>query len=160
MNKLAHLLLGAAAGLEVTHLLRYEMVGVIIGTVVAAMMATVADTDQMWGIPELKPFQRACRPMISPFEHRGILHAPITAIVAGWVIAQMTSVPGIGLMVSLGWMTHILSDGLSKMGVPLLFPLSWKRFKIGPLPIHSGNPLEVPFSLAVLVGVMVIAIGH
>lgn len=161
MNKLAHLVVGATLGLGVTHVLGYGLLGSVLGTTMAGMTATLPDSDHCWGLPARGMFEKACRPLKSPFEHRGMLHAPLFGMLVGYLIAAGTGVPGLGLMVAIGWLSHILTDAPSLMGVPMLFPFSWKRYRLGSVPVHSGNRGELPLAVGLLGLVVVLMVmGH
>ena len=47
---------------------------------------------------------------------------------------------------------HLIQDTLTKGGVPWLYPLKRKRFSL--LPIRSGNPIEIVFTI-ILIGIYI-----
>ncbi|MER6610241.1 metal-dependent hydrolase [Streptomyces sp. NPDC000927] len=63
-------------------------------------------------------------------DHRALTHTTAAAIMAGvftGVVALMLGwTPLAGLAVFMGWMSQVLSDGCTSMGVPLLWPLKVK----------------------------------
>lgn len=63
--------------------------------------------------------------------------------------------PWIGIMFTVGWLSHLAADAVSPLGLPFLWPLSARRYRLLPyaLRIHfrSGkSPLEIPLALCVL----------
>lgn len=81
--------------------------------------------------------------------HRGPLHYPLIAL-GLWLLATIASLPWLRY-IAFGYIAHILADGLTRSGVPLLGPFS-KR-DVGFLPkklrIRTGGALEQLLGLAV-----------
>jgi membrane-bound metal-dependent hydrolase YbcI (DUF457 family) len=82
--------------------------------------------------------------------HPGPLHSLLAVAVAGGLgelLGAHLGVAGLGLLVSYGWASHVLADGLTDRGVPLLWPL-WRRrvrlpFGLGPATGGPGEALAV-----------------
>jgi membrane-bound metal-dependent hydrolase YbcI (DUF457 family) len=86
----------------------------------------------------------------STFGHRGFLHTPF------WVVCMSLFGCAMGLewlvFLSWGYATHIFGDLCTVAGVPLLGPLSWRRYRI--LRIRTGSVGE----LVVVLGVFVLSL--
>lgn len=82
-------------------------------------------------------------------KHRGVTHS-ITALgVVGLLMALIMPSHIGGLVVTVGYGTHLLADFLTPAGIPLLAPISWKRVRIGI--VRTGGFLE-----AVIAGVLTV----
>ena len=103
------------------------------------------------------------------FGHRTFTHSLMIPVLIGIVIAWglsagwMTKNTLLALICFLaGFMMHLVQDTLTKGGVPWLYPLKKKRFSL--LPIRSGNPVEVIFTLILVAvyagGLSYILTGH
>ncbi len=83
-------------------------------------------------------------------KHRGLTHYAITTMVvmiAGYLLGQWLGWPDAGLAFGLGYLSHFLTDGMTKYGVPL-----WPGRKIHllprPLRIRTGSFGETLVALA------------
>jgi membrane-bound metal-dependent hydrolase YbcI (DUF457 family) len=83
-------------------------------------------------------------------KHRGLTHYAITTVVvmvAGYLIGSYFGWPDAGLAFGLGYLSHFLTDGMTKYGVPL-----WPGRKIHllprPLRIRTGSFAETLVALA------------
>ena len=92
--------------------------------------------------------------------HRGLTHYPSTALVLGAVIyltLKLTNVSqSYALAFTIGYLSHLSADALTKTGVPLLAPFTKRRFHLLPKPIrittrHGGSVGEALVILAVFI---------
>ncbi len=71
---------------------------------------------------------------VKPFigKHRKISHSLLRLFIAGWLLKLLLAIIGTVLLVDMnivwwatmiGFVSHLVADGLTKNGVPLLFPL-------------------------------------
>jgi membrane-bound metal-dependent hydrolase YbcI (DUF457 family) len=90
-------------------------------------------------------------------QHRGLTHRGLTTIgVMGlaWGLAGHLGYAEVGLTFGLGYLSHVLTDALTKRGVPLGWPLPGQFHLLpGPLRIRTGGPAE---ALLFLGGAMVL----
>lgn len=146
MRRLEHMLIGAGVGAAVAHLVGAE---VVIAMGVAAVGASVPDLDLKWANRWDRPKPGSpCR----LFDHRGPTHSLSLAVMAG-IALGLGVAPWIGLLVAVGWLSHLAADAISPMGEPFLWPVSSRRFRVLPrrLWLHSGTRLvELPIALLVL----------
>lgn len=86
-------------------------------------------------------------------KHRGIMHTlfPIVCLVIGAYLLKGGFMSVLLIGVSIGYATHLIADQETKMGNPLLWPLTDKN--IPGLPIKAGSPLE---TLVLLIDIGVI----
>lgn len=91
-------------------------------------------------------------------EHRGFTHYGLTTllvIVAGGLLGWRLGHWDVGLAFGLGYLSHILADGLTLTGVPLLWPRKKNVHLLpGPLRIRTGGPVELLLFIGVT-GVMI-----
>lgn len=76
------------------------------------------------------------------FGHRGMLHYPVVAVVLG-VLAVALHIPWLAWL-AVGYASHLLADSVTKMGIPILGPLSSERYGLGPrsLRVSTGGQIE------------------
>jgi inner membrane protein len=164
VNRYSHIGIGLAAGIgSAAYLGRLDLAWP--SALVAAGAAMIPDFDVRFGLPERRRWysirdhawiaERACRPMKRALEHRGAMHAPIVAMLLGMAVGLVFDAAWIMLAAQAGYLSHVLADAPSPMGVPLLWPLSKKRYRLGPVKITSGNRrVEWPLAVAILLGTM------
>lgn len=72
------------------------------------------------------------------FKHRGFFHSvfPVIGIVMGFTILSDRS---IGIAIAVGYLAHLFSDALTKMGVNLLYPFTAIKLRG---PITTGTKQE------------------
>ncbi|MBI2940820.1 MAG: metal-dependent hydrolase [Chloroflexi bacterium] len=82
------------------------------------------------------------------FGHRGVTHSAWLTGVVAWLVegfgVSQWGIGGLGASLGFGMASHLLADGLTRAGVPLLWPLPW-RFGIPPiraLRLRTGGPGE------------------
>ena len=82
------------------------------------------------------------------FKHRGILHSLIFVFFLFILISLWNSYYAWGL--SIGYLSHLLSDSLTPMGIRIFYPFS--SFKLrGPIKVGSTGEWIVLFGLVILV---------
>lgn len=94
-------------------------------------------------------------------QHRGLTHYGLTTLAVivvsallGWWLGYLD----VGLAFGLGYLSHVLADGLTLAGAPLLWP--WRKDKnVHLLPpvlrIRTGGPVE-PLLFMVITGVLIV----
>ncbi|PIY96292.1 MAG: hypothetical protein COY66_04620 [Candidatus Kerfeldbacteria bacterium CG_4_10_14_0_8_um_filter_42_10] len=82
----------------------------------------------------IKPFYLPSMIISSLFKHRGILHSFLAVILVGWgsywlflFLSQWVSflAQEFWMVLTLGYFSHLVADGITHHGVPLLWP--WNR---------------------------------
>lgn len=155
MRRVPHLLIGAACGLglgAVTHNHSELLVGA------AALAAVVPDLDLQFANRRALPPRPGAR--CGLFEHRGPTHSILAANLLAWLVITLSGQPPLGLAVGIGYLSHLVADGISYMGVPYLWPLTAQRFRLLPYGtrIASGNSwIELPLALACVVGAFLVS---
>lgn len=113
----------------------------------------------------IKPFYLPSWIISSIFKHRAVLHSLFTTIIVGFsgyylvqYLNQWVSFLNaeFWLVLMLGYLSHLLADGLTKSGVPLLWPWSHK-FHLLPrsLCVKTGSLPENLISVLALAGVVI-----
>ena len=94
------------------------------------------------------------------FGHRGALHYPLIVIILGALAIYVDS--NVLLWLAVGYMSHLLADSLTKMGIPALGPLTRRRFGIGPrlLRLSTGSPPETVIMVTVWAGFWILVVMH
>ena len=92
-------------------------------------------------------------PLSRLFGHRGFTHSLLAVGMAVWGLAQVEAPWLLSGAVKdaliVGYLSHLLGDWLTPMGIPLLWP--WRRrFRLPGLPIRSGGGYERAFCLLTL----------
>lgn len=94
------------------------------------------------------------QPIARVFGHRGFTHS-LFAIIAAALLFQFKApaswfIPTVVLhSMTVGYLSHLLADMLTPMGVPLLWPCRW-RFRLPLLNSQSGNQLERMLCIALI----------
>lgn len=80
-------------------------------------------------------------------QHRGLTHRGVVALAVlavGLVLGRSAGYPDVGLAFGLGYLSHLLADGLTKTGIPLLWPLPGRVHLLPPgLRIRTGGVGEL-----------------
>jgi inner membrane protein len=82
------------------------------------------------------------------FKHRGIFHSLVMVIILFVLVSFWSSYYAIGL--SIGYLSHLLSDSLTPMGIRIFYPFSSWKLR-GPIKVGSAGEWIVLFGLVVLV---------
>lgn len=83
------------------------------------------------------------------FRHRGFFHSvfpPVAFLAAGWYFREEF----VFYSLAFGYVTHLVSDGLTKMGVNYLHPVSTWHMRG---PVETGTLTETFIFLGVIVGI-------
>ena len=92
-------------------------------------------------------------PLSRLFGHRGFTHSLLAVGMGVWGLAQVEAPWLLSGAVKdaliVGYLSHLLGDWLTPMGIPLLWP--WRRrFRLPGLPLKSGGGYEKAFCLLTL----------
>lgn len=92
-------------------------------------------------------------PLSRLFGHRGFTHSLLAVGMGVWGLAQVEAPWLLSGAVKdaliVGYLSHLLGDWLTPMGIPLLWP--WRRrFRLPGLPLKSGGGYERAFCLLTL----------
>jgi len=146
VRRLEHGLIGLGCGAAAAHVAGLEMLPSVL---VAVVGASIPDVDLKWSNRWDRPRPgSACRLL----DHRGPTHSVSLAVMVGAAVG-FGVLPWLGVMLTVGWLSHLAADAISPMGEPFLWPLSARRFRVLPrgLRVHSGTRLiELPIAVAVL----------
>jgi membrane-bound metal-dependent hydrolase YbcI (DUF457 family) len=102
----------------------------------------------------------------STLGHRGVMHSVGAALL--WALgALLITLPLFGLrwwviavFVVAGYLSHLLSDGLTHSGQPLLWPLSKKKYHVAPpgLRVSASGLLNAVLGVVALVALLVVGL--
>ena len=92
-------------------------------------------------------------PLSRLFGHRGFTHSLLAVGMGVWGLAQVEAPwllsGAVKAALIVGYLSHLLGDWLTPMGIPLLWP--WRRrFRLPGLPLKSGGGYERAFCLLTL----------
>ena len=92
-------------------------------------------------------------PLSRLFGHRGFTHSLLAVGMGVWGLAQVEApwllAGAVKDALIVGYLSHLLGDWLTPMGIPLLWP--WRRrFRLPGLPLKSGGGYERAFCLLTL----------
>lgn len=106
-------------------------------------------------------------PLSMVASHRGITHTPLLlmALLSIMLFVSHSFLTGfasvlfsyLSIGIGIGIASHILLDSLTKGGVPLLYPLSNKKFSF--LPLKTGGVFENVIALGIVVGTLLFMSG-
>lgn len=137
MQGRTHLLAGAAIGLSLSHGLDIVPALAMVGA--AAVGALLPDIDH----PRSMISRRvglAGAPVRLLVRHRGVLHSGVAAaLVVLAALALPQHLRTFGVAGALGFISHIVLDGLTVQGVPLFWP---RRGRVSLLPLRTGGLIE------------------
>jgi inner membrane protein len=126
MNANAHMVIGFACGLALTHNMPHPvMLFVATGAGLSALLPDVdhanSRINRLLIVTVLFSFL---------FKHRGFTHS-LLALGIVWFGGQLFIPPALIVPIAIGWGSHIIADAITPAGVPLLYPLTAWRFKSG-----------------------------
>ncbi|BCM94115.1 inner membrane protein YdjM [Abditibacteriota bacterium] len=113
-----------------------------------------------WQIVGLSPLQPLARLTHRTFGHRGALHSLL-----GWGVASCAFLSlgllfpgacGPGVALSLGYLSHLLADGCTKTGIPLLYPRR-QRYRLLPRALRLSTGSLAEEALFAILGAVFIA---
>lgn len=84
--------------------------------------------------------------------HRGITHAPLVATLVWFLLCPMFGA-FVQLLITglyVGVMSHIVLDGCTRQGIPLLYPFSKKKYHV--FNIRTGSSIEKTVDVLLIVG--------
>lgn len=82
------------------------------------------------------------------FKHRGFFHSIFPAI-GIWALFHFTGYDIIGIPLAVGYLAHLLSDCLTRMGCNLLYPITTLRIR-GPIMTNGAMEYAVFFIMIAL----------
>lgn len=91
-------------------------------------------------------------------KHRGLTHRGLVAglvLALSWGLGRHLGYPEVGLAFGLGYLSHLVADGLTWHGIPLLWPWPGQVHLLPrPLRVRTGGPGEV--LIFILVGLALV----
>lgn len=169
MRGRTHLIVGAASGIAaaITIPVEDEMIrlGVFTATVVGSLFPDIDNSQSKLG-RRVKPISIILNKL---FGHRGFIHSPCNLLLifaaAAIFMAVWNSFIYLPVLIgfSIGFITHIILDAITKGGIPFLYPFSKKRYNF--TVIKTGGIGETLFLGAFLlacgaISVIVILLGN
>lgn len=96
--------------------------------------------------------------------HRVGTHTAVAWLVISglaWLVGQASSLTGVAIAFSVGYLSHLIADALTVEGIPLFWPLARRRVCLLPsfIAIRTGSFFEYAFMVALGVGVVKLWIG-
>lgn len=145
MRSLPHALIGAACGIGLDTLAGGNHIELIAAAIAGA---SLPDNDLKL-VNRRLPHPRPGAPC-KLLEHRGPFHSVTAAAILGGLLVSAGLV-WIGVALAVGFVSHLVADGISYMGVPYLWPITSRRFRLLPrgLRLASGSLLELPIALSI-----------
>lgn len=158
MRGRTHLIVGTAAGVATALAVPVEddmmRLGIFAATVVGSLFPDIDNTQSKLG-RKIKPISIILNKL---FGHRGFVHSPCNlilifaaAIIFMAVFENFTYLPVL-IGFSIGFITHMILDAITKGGIPFLYPFSKKRYNF--TIIKTGGIGE-----ALFLGVFLLACG-
>jgi inner membrane protein len=147
MRGLEHALIGAGAGAGIAHVAGGDL-GLLMAA--GAFAASLPDTDLRWAPRWYRPMPGSKAGVL---EHRGPTHSLLAVATVMLAVHAWLGVLPLTLAIGAGYLSHLLADALSPMGVPFLWPALRWRYRLMPdgLRVRSGTRLiELPVAIAVL----------
>lgn len=88
------------------------------------------------------------------FMHRKLLHNIWVLLILEWAaLASGFVVMPQAIAFAIGWMSHLIADSLTHMGVMPLWPIPWPKFRGA---IRTGGASELVLMLVLLAGVVIV----
>lgn len=155
MNYITHSIGGLGAGMAVLSLMEgldeISKVTIVSGAIFGSLLPDIDHTKSFMG----RKAPIVSHVVAATFKHRGFLHTPVFIIISAvflFVAAPLITNVDISRTFSFftkglipGMVTHILLDSFNKGGIPWLWPVTDKRFRL--LSIKTDSVLESVFSL-------------
>jgi inner membrane protein len=97
----------------------------------------------------------------SIFKHRGVTHSPVLVSIFMLILNFFITNPMIKPMlwgIYLGIMSHIFLDMVTKGGIPLLYPLSKKKYSL--TKIKTGSFIETIIMVAMIAAIIILIGGN
>jgi len=149
MMLVSHLVFGAVAGAVVAH---FHISPLWVSVPLAMAGALLPDIDHPKSA--LGSRVRPVSTLIAKvFGHRGLTHSLLAVLGLSWLLLHLSGHKATSNMLApllAGYLSHLIADGLTPMGVPLFWPV---RFPVRfPLTVRTGSAAEKLLTLAVVVG--------
>ena len=167
MTGKTHMLIGTCTGIITALTIGTDNAAIFCGTIASTVIGSlIPDIDNPKSTFGSKTFFTS-NIINKMFGHRGITHAPIILLIfsVGLLFVlnsfHMESYIPILYGYTIGYISHLLLDALTKAGIPLFYPISKKRFHL--LNIKSGGIAErliVVGIILLLITVIFFAILH
>ncbi|HLH70049.1 MAG TPA: metal-dependent hydrolase [Candidatus Dormibacteraeota bacterium] len=153
----SHVVIGAVAGVAVARALHGDLLA---GALVGGVAGLAPDVDTPGSIVgrRLPRWWHRMTP-----GHRGLTHSLAWCLALGmvaygveaWALGEAPGRPLFAAVVVAGSLSHLLADGLTEEGVPLLWPLSRRRVVLaGVLAFRTGSWLEHVVTATVAAGAL------
>jgi inner membrane protein len=98
-------------------------VAIVVGSLLPDLDASRSKIKH-FAVSGFKPFLLPSQLIHKKFGHRSVLHSLIGLVVCAVIASSISPLWGwqIGLGLGLGYASHLLSDAMTKCGIPLLYP--------------------------------------
>lgn len=148
MKAVSHMLVGTTLYIGfVTVTGRPVSITELVAATVASLLPDIDHPKSAFG--RVVPF--ISLPLAAVFGHRGITHSLLAAAAVGLVGLAYADESALATAIVIGYLSHLLADGLSNSGVPLMWP-SKRKFAL-PL-VKTGGFLE--YLLMVSLGIVLV----
>ena len=142
-----HLAIGVLAALILLPFI--DVPNAFVFVIIVAIGALLPDIDH-----EKSTINKVCpvtRILPKFFKHRGFFHSIFPVIILYFIFYSFDQ-NFIGLSLSFGYLTHLISDSMTKMGINFLHPFSTFHLRG---PIKTGTLFETLIFLGVIAGILV-----
>ena len=149
-----HLIGGVSVGIATAYLLTKDVTSTAVCGMIGGIGGLFPDIDSPTSMIS-KNIPLVPKAINKAFGHRTFTHSLMIPIFIGGIayLCRNNKNAFLGLICfGIGFLMHLIQDTLTKGGVPWLYPLKRKRFSL--LPIRSGNPIEIVFTI-ILIGIYV-----
>ncbi|MFH0853792.1 MAG: metal-dependent hydrolase [bacterium] len=168
MTGKTHLAAGAALAGWSVFLLAPELtpIGILIGGFAGLLPDLDASESKLQNIPlqiggrhgiRLRLFKIPGIIFNKLFRHRGPLHSLLSLIILGIILTLLPLPPVLILAAGVGFLSHLLLDGLTPSGVPLFYPVQ-QRVRLSPFfKIKTGGMIDQLVFLILAMSVVLLA---